>query len=76
MADRGPLAASQLSNAGERRGAWWGWNDGKLAMEWLFFAGIVTTATRRRAFERVYDLTERVLPPAVLALPTDRKSVV
>jgi uncharacterized protein len=70
VADRGPLAASQLSNAGERRGAWWGWNDGKLAMEWLFFAGIVTTATRRRAFERVYDLTERVLPPAVLALPT------
>jgi uncharacterized protein YcaQ len=29
----------------------------------------VTTATRRR-FERVYDLTERVLPPAVLRAPT------
>jgi uncharacterized protein YcaQ len=70
IVDRGPLAASELSNGGERRGAWWGWNDGKRAVEWLFFAGIVTTATRRRAFERVYDLTERVLPPAVLALPT------
>jgi uncharacterized protein len=70
IADRGPLAASDLSNGGERRGAWWAWNDGKLAAEWLFFAGIVTTATRRGTFERVYDLTERVLPAAVQALPT------
>jgi uncharacterized protein YcaQ len=70
ITDRGPLAASELSNAGERRGAWWGWNDGKLAVEWLFFAGLVTTATRRGSFERVYDLTERVLPEAILAAPT------
>jgi uncharacterized protein YcaQ len=70
ITDRGALAASELSNAGTRRGAWWGWNDGKLAVEWLFFAGVVTTATRRGTFERVYDLTERVLPPAVQSLPT------
>jgi uncharacterized protein len=70
IADRGPLAASELSNGGERRGAWWAWNDGKLAVEWLFFAGLVTTATRRGTFERVYDLTERVLPSSVQALPT------
>src|SRR6185295_11520248 len=53
-----------------KKGPWWGWSDAKYAMEWLFFAGEVTTATRRGAFERVYDLTERVLPAAVLALPT------
>ena len=70
IADRGALAASDLSRPGERRGAWWGWNDGKLALEWLFFAGLVTTATRRGSFERVYDLTERVLPADVLAQPT------
>ncbi|MCA0304539.1 MAG: winged helix DNA-binding domain-containing protein [Proteobacteria bacterium] len=70
IADRGPLAASELSRPGERRGAWWGWNDGKLAVEWLFFAGLVTTATRRGSFERVYDLTERVLPATVSARPT------
>jgi uncharacterized protein len=70
IADRGPLAASDLSNGGVRRGPWWGWNDGKLALEWLFFAGVVTTATRRGSFERVYDLTERVLPAEVQALPT------
>jgi uncharacterized protein YcaQ len=66
----GPLAASELADGGPRRGPWWGWNDGKLALEWLFFAGIVTTATRRGTFERVYDLTERVLPARVQALPT------
>ena len=31
------------------------------ALEWLFWAGLVTTAARR-GFERVYDLPERVLP--------------
>lgn len=70
VADRGPLAASELSNGGAGRGAWWGWSDGKLALEWLFFAGELTTATRRGTFERVYDLTERVLPAHVQALPT------
>lgn len=30
----------------------------------------MTARTRRASFERVYDLTERVIPPAVLALPT------
>ncbi len=70
ITDRGAIAASELSNGGERRGAWWGWNDGKLAVEWLFFAGIVTTATRRGTFERVYDLTERVLPAHVVTMPT------
>ncbi|MCW5749161.1 MAG: YcaQ family DNA glycosylase [Alphaproteobacteria bacterium] len=70
IADRGPLAASELSRGGRGSGAWWGWSDGKHALEWLFFAGEVTTASRRNSFERVYDLTERVLPPALLAVPT------
>ena len=70
IADRGSLAAADLGNPGDRRGPWWGWSDGKLALEWLFFAGIVTTATRRGSFERVYDLAERVLPAWVQSLPT------
>ncbi len=68
--DRGPIAASELADGGPKRGPWWGWNDGKLALEWLFYAGIVTTATRRGTFERVYDLTQRVLPVDIQALPT------
>jgi uncharacterized protein YcaQ len=39
-------------------------------LEWLFWAGAVTTATRRGTFERVYDLTDRVLPKSVIDAPT------
>jgi len=69
VAERGPLTASELSSGGRGRGSWWGWSEGKTALEWLFWSGQVTTAARRR-FERVYDLTERVLPPTILAAPT------
>ena len=65
---RGPLAARELADGGKSDGPWWGWSDGKRAMEWLFWAGLVTTHSRR-GFERVYDLTERALP-AGAALPT------
>jgi len=67
---RGPLAARELAGGGRGQGSWWGWSDGKRALEWLFWAGRVTTAHRRPSFERVYDLTERVLPAAVIGAPT------
>jgi uncharacterized protein YcaQ len=65
----GPLAASDFPE-GKSRSGWWEWGDTKHALEWLFYAGHITTATRRGSFERVYDLTERVIPRAILALPT------
>lgn len=65
LRDRGPLAAADLSEAGRAKGAWWGWSDGKMAMEHLFWTGEVTVSHRRGAFERVYDFAERVLPGAV-----------
>lgn len=69
IADRGPIGAGELSIGGKGQGSWWGWSDGKQALEWLFWAGEVTTATRR-GFERLYDLPERALPADILALPT------
>ncbi|MEG3089670.1 winged helix-turn-helix domain-containing protein [Sphingomonas sp. PB4P5] len=65
----GPLAASDFEH-GKSSTGWWAWGETKRALEWLFWAGHITTATRRRSFERVYDLTERVIPPHILALPT------
>ena len=65
--DEGPLSASDFESG---RTGWWEWSEPKRILEWLFWAGHITTKTRRRSFERVYDLTERVIPPDVLVLPT------
>jgi uncharacterized protein len=67
--ERGPLAAGELAAPGKAKGGWWGWSQGKEIMEWLFWSGQVSTAQRRN-FERLYDLTERVLPPEVVAAAT------
>ena len=69
----GPLSAGEIEelHGGRTRkaGPWWDWSHVKLALEYLFWAGEVTTA-ERRGFERLYDIPERVLPAAVLAAPT------
>ncbi|RKR02431.1 hypothetical protein C7446_2145 [Kushneria sinocarnis] len=69
----GPLAASELAGGGRSQGSWWGWSEGKTALEYLFWSGRILVAHRRNSFERVYDLPERVVgralveqaPPAV-----------
>jgi uncharacterized protein YcaQ len=67
VAARGPIAASAIEGH-KGKGGWWGWSDAKAAFEWLFWAGRITTHSRR-GFERLYDLPERVLPTAILDLP-------
>jgi len=67
--ERGPVGISDLRAGGKRRGGWWGWSEGKVALEWLFWTGQVSAHSRRR-FERIYDLAERVLPAAVVNAPT------
>src|SRR5918998_1554478 len=67
----GPLKAGDLlQGRRERSGEMWDWHEGKVALEWLFFTGQVTATHRTTSFEKVYDLTERVLPAAVLEVPT------
>jgi uncharacterized protein YcaQ len=72
LRDRGPLTASQLAHLDAPRapkGPWWDWSDVKRALEFLFWSGEITSARRKR-FERLYDVPERVLPADVLATPT------
>ena len=67
----GPLKASELLEPKpSRSGTMWNWHAGKVALEWLFFTGALTARARTPSFERVYDLTERVLPAAVVSAPT------
>ncbi len=68
---RGPLSAGELEiGAKKGPGGWWGWSESKRAVECLFWAGELTTATRRTGFERVYGTPEQVLPAAILETPT------
>lgn len=68
VAERGPLAAAELSNPGKSSGNWWGWGDGKMTLEHLYNSGLVAIAGRR-GFERLYDIAERVIPRAALDAP-------
>lgn len=63
--DEGPLASADFAAPpGTRRGPWWDWKPAKRALEMLFAMGELMIC-RRRNFQRVYDLTERVLPPTI-----------
>jgi uncharacterized protein YcaQ len=61
----GPLTSKDFQRPeGEKGGAWWDWKPAKMALEILFSQGELMIS-ERRSFQRVYDLTERVLPKSV-----------
>lgn len=71
--ERGPISARGIEGdlPPRNKESWgWNWSETKQALEFLFFAGEVSVARRNAQFERLYDVPERVLPAAVLALPS------
>jgi uncharacterized protein YcaQ len=61
----GALMASDFEHPKRvKSGPWWDWKPAKQALELLFWRGELMIAERRN-FQKVYDLTERVLPPGV-----------
>lgn len=73
IAGHGPISAGGvekiLEAPGKGRPGWWEWSATKQVCEYLFASGITAVADRQ-GFERRYDLTDRVLPDAVRAVPT------
>lgn len=71
----GPLTAGELQtrirhDVPRAKDNWgWNWSAVKGVLEALFWSGRVSAASRTPQFERRYDLTERVLPPAVQQIP-------
>ncbi|MBN1579929.1 MAG: YcaQ family DNA glycosylase [Anaerolineae bacterium] len=58
----GPLGTADFKAPEEfERGTWWSWKPAKEALETLLAVGDLMVAERRN-FQRIYDLTERVLP--------------
>lgn len=72
----GPLRSQDFEHDRKGKAAgWWDWKPQKSALEYLWFSGELMV-TRREKFQKVYDLTERVLPEAVkLAQPTEAEHV-
>lgn len=56
----GPLMARDFE-APKRTAGWWDWKPAKRALEYLFMSGELMVT--RQGFQKVFDLTERVLPP-------------
>ncbi len=62
IAREGPLMARDFGEDGRKNsGGWWDWHPEKTALEYLWRTGALAVA-RREAFQKVYDLPERVIP--------------
>jgi len=57
----GGLKVSDFERGSHTGGTWWNWRPAKVALEYLYAMGHLMVAKRVK-FQRVYDLTERVLP--------------
>lgn len=68
---RGPLGSRHFDGAA-RKGEMWGWKPAKQMLELLWNHGELVVAGRQ-GFQRLYDIPERVLPPAILDAPTPRE---
>jgi len=57
----GPSSTAVFKETKREKGGWWNWRLEKVALESLFYTGILTTS-ERKSFQRIYDLTKRVIP--------------
>lgn len=61
IAENGPVRSADFEHPRKGASGWWEWKPHKRHLEGLFTAGEVMVIERRN-FQRVYDLTQRVMP--------------
>ena len=72
----GPVMARHLGgDQAKGNGGWWEWHPSKTALEYLWRTGELAVA-RREGFQKVYDLTERVIPAEHREAACDRAGLV
>ncbi|MBW9063979.1 YcaQ family DNA glycosylase [Rhizobium herbae] len=57
----GPVMAREVKAEDHKSGGWWNWHPSKTALEFLWHTGKLSIAARNN-FQKIYDLTERVIP--------------
>lgn len=74
--ETGPALSRDLS-PDERKGpgAWWNWHPSKTALEYLWRVGELAIC-RREGFQKVYDLTHRVIPNPHRETPAEHEAFV
>ena len=74
----GAATPRQLDDGSERSKENWGWNWSATqeALDYLWIVGELAVAERNAQFERIFDLPERVIPPATLdqSIPSEAQA--
>lgn len=70
----GALQSKDFEHKRNTLGNWYEWKPAKKALEQLFMEGKLMVA-KRQGFQKVYDITERVLPKSVdTSTPTEKEN--
>jgi len=76
IANHGPCGSADVGQDEKRStGGWWDWHPSKTALEFLWRTGRISV-TRRQGFQKVYDLTENVIPADTFALQPERDETI
>jgi len=63
IAENGAVMAREVKDAEHKSGGWWQWHPSKKALEFFWHTGKLAISGRQN-FQKIYDLSERVIPDA------------
>lgn len=64
IVNEGAMQSKDFEDRNSKSSGWWDWKPSKDALDFLFHAGKLMIA-KRKGFQKVYDLTERILPEKI-----------